>query len=230
MYMYAEGTVRFGDGTSKQLRDGFQEFGSMEELKGYALSLIQEDENRTFLMQGTFVTDYSNFDFLIEYDGETCIVKETDYYWFHGYDDGVWGDGDPEEQLESFCCNYEIKPGTSVYESLKKAFEARGRYIFSNDDHTEFYVEVPYGKPVTIHRKGDPIVLSNGDGEEETESADDDAFWRDLFGGVECDYCHQEYDYEEVVRKRSPEGVVVNICKQCSMVHDLSDWETVEDD
>ena len=229
MYMYAEGTVKFGEGSESVFgeADGYE---SVEDVEQYALSLIQQDEERSFSIQGTLVTDYSNLNFRLNYDGMVCTLSETDYYWWHGYDDGVWGEGDPEEQLESFCGNYGIKPGTPSYESLKKAFEARGRYIFSNDDHTEFYAEVPYGKPVTIHRKGDPIVLSNGDGEEETESADDDAFWRDLFGGVECNFCHHEYDYEEVVRKRSPEGVVVDICKQCSMVHDLSDWETVEDE
>ena len=126
MYMYAEGKVVFGDGSVSKF--GEQDaYGSMDDVKQYALSLIQEDENRTFSIEGMFVTDYSNLNFKINYNGSVCTLSKTDYYWWLGYM-SIWDDEDP---LESCCYEFDIEPGTPAYESLKKAYEERGRYIFS---------------------------------------------------------------------------------------------------
>ena len=223
MYMYAEGTVKFGDGAESVFgeNDGYQ---SVDDVKQYALSLIREDEERTFSIAGTLVTDYSNRDFKIEYDGEVCTISETDYYWWHGYDDGVWGDGAPEEQLDCFCGNYEIMPDTPAYESLKKAYESHGRYIFSNDDHTEFYGKVPYQKPVTIYQKGETL---ESDSREEAKSSFADLF--DFFmPGAICDVCGEEFAEEEMFFKRSPDGEVYTICEQCCKERGMSDWEDAE--
>ncbi len=152
MYMYAEGVVKYSDGKTEYFGEEMG-YGSIEEVEQYAIKLIREDSKKPFTIRGTLNTDYSNIDYFIEYNGSTCTVYNTDYYWWYGEDD-AWFEGDSEDQLENFCENHGIEPDSPEYTSLKAAYENSYTDIYSNDERTQFYRCVPYISREIIYKDG----------------------------------------------------------------------------
>ena len=44
-----------------------------------------------------------------------------------------------------------------------------------------------------------------------------------------CDFCDRECSEDEIIHKRSPDGTICTVCKECCIEYGLADWKDVED-
>ena len=203
MYMYTQGLVKCGDGSEQWFgeEDGL---GSVDAVvSNVAYEYIREDPERTFTIDGTLITDYSDLRFYIEYDGTVCTVSETDYYWDYS-DDNAWY-GESSDRLANFCEYYGIQQTDRKYAELRDAYEKNGTYIYSNDARTKFYTEVPFTNKYTVYENGEFLQA-----DEVTNAIlgmlEDGLSIDDIMNEVICDVPVSEMYTEEELRQLAEEN------------------------
>lgn len=158
---------RFGD-KADVISDGYvciQEnysdtIGFVEDAEELALKMIEKSPETTFSIYGRTITDHSNMEFSVDYDGITCVSYSTDWYW------EIWSD-----EYEDFDDFYESAVRDShddaFIENLRRMYdeaEASGEPLYKADSEDVFWNDEPeYTTSRTIY----PEATEDEDEEEE---------------------------------------------------------------
>ena len=188
--------------------------GMPDEAQELAMSLIDCSEETIFDISGSTLTNHSNMDFEVQYDGKVCTISDTGWYWY------IWlgNYSTAEEFIEKEIGNWQFYPDEKSkqhrIDSLKAVFsEAKKSDELYYNDHTyEYFANCP--------EKGKPQIMMWS------------ALPENMDKEITCTFCHCAVAEGEGAWKRiqAPDAPDCLICPTCAEKYDFSAWDDIDAD
>ena len=215
-----EEEVDFADGELEQpdtnegylcIEDNYSgSIGMLDEAQEIAMSLIDCSAETTFSISGYTITDHSNMDFEVHYDGKVCTTSGSDWYDFFSIEQFSSAD----DFIKDFIIAPDKESNKHRIDSLKTVFSDAKKFdeLYYNENTDEYSANKP--------EMGKPQIMMWSDLPE------------DMDRGKTCTFCHSAIADGKGVWKRiqDPEAPDCFVCPACADKYDFSAWENVNAD
>lgn len=187
--------------------------GMPDEAQELALALIDCSPDTTFDISGCTLTDHSNMDFEVQYDGKVCAISDTGWYWYIWLGNYSSADEFIEQEIGDWQAYPDEESKQHRIDSIRSVFPEAKKFneLYYNGRTYEYSANRP--------EKSKPQII----------------MWKPLPNGMDkdktCSFCHETIADGEGIWKRvsAPDAPSCLTCAACRNKYDFSMWADVDD-